>query len=210
MVQTSVLKGRFMGDPSHEYEHTELQKMSEGEKVFEEEVVVSEDESGRTERAWAIQSPAQWKLWCQHHKPTQLPCDRVESRRAAPSAPSGAGLWAGAGRGGSVLRFQVMGCAQALVSLYQSLSYWIIYPQDSQCEGTKRNLAKWLSHPCLPVPQVFFPRDINVTHFAPVCMSTCCYAKRSLDQKHHHGLGVRNAHSQAGIRIGILTHSKGI
>lgn len=123
------------------------------------------------------------------------------------AAPSGAKLWAGAGRGGSVLCFQVMGCAQALVSLY--LSYRIIYPHDSQCEGTKRNLAKWLSHPCLPVPQVFFPRDINVTHFAPVCMSTC-YAKRSLDQKHHHGLGVRNAHSQAGIRIGILTHSKGI
>lgn len=59
LLQTSVVKGRFMGDPSHEYEHTELQKMSEGEKVFEEEVVVSEDESRRTERAWAIQSPAQ-------------------------------------------------------------------------------------------------------------------------------------------------------
>ncbi|XP_044107572.1 radial spoke head protein 9 homolog isoform X2 [Neovison vison] len=40
VVQTSVVKGRFMGDPSHEYEHTELQKMSEGEKVFEEEVVI--------------------------------------------------------------------------------------------------------------------------------------------------------------------------
>lgn len=75
VVQTSVVKGRFMGDPSHEYEHTELQKMSEGEKVFEEEVVVSEDESGKTERAWAIQSPAQWKLWCQQHKPTQRPCN---------------------------------------------------------------------------------------------------------------------------------------
>eukprot|EP00070_Physeter_catodon_P003696 XP_007107647.1 radial spoke head protein 9 homolog isoform X3 [Physeter catodon] len=26
-MQTSVVKGRFMGDPSHEYEHTELQKV---------------------------------------------------------------------------------------------------------------------------------------------------------------------------------------
>ncbi|XP_069344267.1 radial spoke head protein 9 homolog isoform X3 [Eulemur rufifrons] len=40
VVQTSVVKGRFMGDPSHEYEHTELQKVNEGEKVFEEEVVI--------------------------------------------------------------------------------------------------------------------------------------------------------------------------
>ncbi|XP_004739872.1 radial spoke head protein 9 homolog isoform X3 [Mustela nigripes] len=47
VVQTSVLKGRFMGDPSHEYEHTELQKMSEGEKVFEEEVVVQIKEETR-------------------------------------------------------------------------------------------------------------------------------------------------------------------
>ncbi|ELR53235.1 Radial spoke head protein 9-like protein, partial [Bos mutus] len=39
-TQTSVVKGRFMGDPSHEYEHTELQKVNEGEKVFEEEVVI--------------------------------------------------------------------------------------------------------------------------------------------------------------------------
>lgn len=59
VVQTSVVKGRFMGDPSHEYEHTELQKTNEGDKVFEEEVVVSDDERRRTKRAWATQSPAQ-------------------------------------------------------------------------------------------------------------------------------------------------------
>lgn len=47
MTQTSVVKGRFMGDPSHEYEHTELQKVKEGDKVFEEEVVVSEGERRR-------------------------------------------------------------------------------------------------------------------------------------------------------------------
>uniref|UniRef100_H0XGJ5 Radial spoke head protein 9 homolog n=1 Tax=Otolemur garnettii TaxID=30611 RepID=H0XGJ5_OTOGA len=40
MTQISVVKGRFMGDPSHEYEHTELQKVNEGEKAFEEEVVI--------------------------------------------------------------------------------------------------------------------------------------------------------------------------
>ncbi|XP_062953205.1 radial spoke head protein 9 homolog isoform X2 [Cynocephalus volans] len=40
VVQTSVVKGRFTGDPSHEYEHTELQKVNDGEKVFEEEVVI--------------------------------------------------------------------------------------------------------------------------------------------------------------------------
>ncbi|XP_037055775.1 radial spoke head protein 9 homolog isoform X3 [Peromyscus leucopus] len=38
-TQTAVVSGRFMGDPSHEYEHTELQKVNEGEKVFDEEVV---------------------------------------------------------------------------------------------------------------------------------------------------------------------------
>ncbi|XP_039710408.1 radial spoke head protein 9 homolog isoform X4 [Pteropus medius] len=47
MVQTSVVKGRFMGDPSHEYEHTELQKVKEGDKVFEEEVVVQIKEETR-------------------------------------------------------------------------------------------------------------------------------------------------------------------
>ncbi|XP_074204907.1 radial spoke head protein 9 homolog isoform X2 [Camelus bactrianus] len=46
-TQTSVVKGRFMGDPSHEYEHTEVQKVNEGEKVFEEEVVVQIKEETR-------------------------------------------------------------------------------------------------------------------------------------------------------------------
>ncbi|XP_026983172.1 radial spoke head protein 9 homolog isoform X2 [Sagmatias obliquidens] len=46
-MQTSVVKGRFMGDPSHAYEHTELQKVNEGEKVFEEEVVVQIKEETR-------------------------------------------------------------------------------------------------------------------------------------------------------------------
>lgn len=40
-AQMAVVKGRFMGDPSHEYEHTEFQKTTaEGEKTFEEDVVV--------------------------------------------------------------------------------------------------------------------------------------------------------------------------
>lgn len=47
-AQIAVVKGRFLGDPSHEYEHTELQKVNDGDKVFEEEVVVSDDdEMGR-------------------------------------------------------------------------------------------------------------------------------------------------------------------
>lgn len=58
--QTSVVKGRFMGDPSHEYEHIDLQKVNDGDKVFEEEVVVSEyEEGGLEERVWAIQNRAQ-------------------------------------------------------------------------------------------------------------------------------------------------------
>uniref|UniRef100_G1QUT9 Radial spoke head protein 9 homolog n=1 Tax=Nomascus leucogenys TaxID=61853 RepID=G1QUT9_NOMLE len=40
VVQSSVVKGRFVGDPSYEYEHTELHKVNEGEKVFEEEIVI--------------------------------------------------------------------------------------------------------------------------------------------------------------------------
>lgn len=75
-----------------------------------------------------------------------------------------------------MLHYGVMGCAQALVSLYQFLFYWIIYPRDLQFEGTKKNLAKCPSHPCLPVPQVLFLGDINITHFAHVCMPTSCYA----------------------------------
>ncbi|XP_068816861.1 radial spoke head protein 9 homolog [Capricornis sumatraensis] len=39
-IQTSVVRGRFMGDPSHEYEHTEPQKVNDGEKAFEEEVPI--------------------------------------------------------------------------------------------------------------------------------------------------------------------------
>ncbi|CAH7217398.1 Rsph9 [Phodopus roborovskii] len=46
-TQTAVVNGRFMGDPSHEYEHTELQKVNEGEKVFDEEVVVQIKEETR-------------------------------------------------------------------------------------------------------------------------------------------------------------------
>lgn len=54
------------------------------------------------------------------------------------------------------------------------------------------------------------PGPLSRGHFARVCMSTSCYTKCSLDQKHHRGLGVSNAHSWAGVRIGILTYSKGI
>ncbi|XP_051008856.1 radial spoke head protein 9 homolog [Acomys russatus] len=46
-TQIAVVSGRFMGDPSHEYEHTELQKVTEGEKVFDEEVVVQIKEETR-------------------------------------------------------------------------------------------------------------------------------------------------------------------
>ncbi|XP_008072123.2 radial spoke head protein 9 homolog [Carlito syrichta] len=44
-VRTSVVKGRFMGDPSHEYEHTELQETNEGEKLLEEVVVQIKEET---------------------------------------------------------------------------------------------------------------------------------------------------------------------
>ncbi|XP_017826605.1 radial spoke head protein 9 homolog isoform X4 [Callithrix jacchus] len=47
VAQSSVVKGRFMGDPSYEYEHIELQKVNEGEKVFEEEVVIQIKEETR-------------------------------------------------------------------------------------------------------------------------------------------------------------------
>uniref|UniRef100_A0A671E2Z9 Radial spoke head protein 9 homolog n=1 Tax=Rhinolophus ferrumequinum TaxID=59479 RepID=A0A671E2Z9_RHIFE len=46
-AQTAVVKGRFLGDPSHEYEHTELQTVNDGDKVFEEEVVVQIKEETR-------------------------------------------------------------------------------------------------------------------------------------------------------------------
>lgn len=35
-------KGRFMGDPSHEYEHTEIRHQEEGGNTVEEEVTVSQ------------------------------------------------------------------------------------------------------------------------------------------------------------------------
>lgn len=61
-AQVATVKGRFMGDPSHEYEQTEFQKMSsEGEKPFEEDVVVreegEEEEDDRRRRKWT------WASW---------------------------------------------------------------------------------------------------------------------------------------------------
>ncbi|XP_038617084.1 radial spoke head protein 9 homolog isoform X1 [Tachyglossus aculeatus] len=47
VTQTSVVKGRFMGDPSHEYDHTEVQKVEEGDKTYEEEVVIQIKEEAR-------------------------------------------------------------------------------------------------------------------------------------------------------------------
>ncbi|XP_004624169.1 radial spoke head protein 9 homolog isoform X1 [Octodon degus] len=47
-AQMAVVKGRFMGDPSHEYEHTEFQRTTaEGEKTFEDDVVVQVKEETR-------------------------------------------------------------------------------------------------------------------------------------------------------------------
>nr|XP_004649518.1 radial spoke head protein 9 homolog [Jaculus jaculus] len=46
-TQTAVVSGLFMGDPSHEYEHAELQKVDDGEKVFDEEVVMHIKEETR-------------------------------------------------------------------------------------------------------------------------------------------------------------------
>ncbi|XP_049621486.1 radial spoke head protein 9 homolog [Suncus etruscus] len=46
-LQTAAVKGRFIGDPSHEYEHTEMQRIKEGDKVYEEEVVVQVKEEIR-------------------------------------------------------------------------------------------------------------------------------------------------------------------
>lgn len=99
-VETSVVKGRFMGDPSHEYEHTELQKMKEGEKVFEEEVVVSEDKRRRTKRAqpnrnYGGNSRTPHSSWV-----------------AGWATLSGAWLWAGGWEGGSALCSRVMGYVQ--------------------------------------------------------------------------------------------------
>ncbi|XP_027694254.1 radial spoke head protein 9 homolog [Vombatus ursinus] len=47
LTQTSVVKGRFMGDPSHEYEHIEMQRMTEGDRTYEDEVVIQIKEESR-------------------------------------------------------------------------------------------------------------------------------------------------------------------
>ncbi|XP_006878991.1 PREDICTED: radial spoke head protein 9 homolog [Elephantulus edwardii] len=47
LQQTSVVSGRFLGDPSYEYGHTEMQMVNDGDKVFEEEVVVHIKEENR-------------------------------------------------------------------------------------------------------------------------------------------------------------------
>ena len=40
MKQAKVCKGRFTGDPSYEFEHTEIKKTGEGEDATEEEETV--------------------------------------------------------------------------------------------------------------------------------------------------------------------------
>ncbi|XP_041469798.1 radial spoke head protein 9 homolog [Lytechinus variegatus] len=45
--QCSVVKGRFIGDPSHEYEHIEIQKLGEGEDATEEENTIMIKEEDR-------------------------------------------------------------------------------------------------------------------------------------------------------------------
>lgn len=37
---SAAAKGRFVGDPSHEYEHTETRRQGEGDDAVEEEVSV--------------------------------------------------------------------------------------------------------------------------------------------------------------------------
>ncbi|CAI9584759.1 unnamed protein product [Staurois parvus] len=39
IAEGQVIKGRFIGDPSHEYEHTVPKKVGEGEAAYEEEVM---------------------------------------------------------------------------------------------------------------------------------------------------------------------------
>lgn len=39
--QSQIVKGRFTGDPSHEFERTETKKVGEGEEATEEEETVS-------------------------------------------------------------------------------------------------------------------------------------------------------------------------
>lgn len=43
-----VIKGRFIGDPAHEYELTVRRKAGEGPAVYEEEVTVMAQFSGRS------------------------------------------------------------------------------------------------------------------------------------------------------------------
>ncbi|XP_033125907.1 radial spoke head protein 9 homolog [Anneissia japonica] len=45
--QCSVVKGRFIGDPSHEYEHIEIKKIGEGEEATEEENTIMIKEEDR-------------------------------------------------------------------------------------------------------------------------------------------------------------------
>ena len=39
--QSKLAKGRFLGDPSNEFEHVEIKKSTEGEEAVEEEETVS-------------------------------------------------------------------------------------------------------------------------------------------------------------------------
>lgn len=39
--ETSVIKGCFLGDPSHDYEHIETRKDEDGHEAQEEEITVS-------------------------------------------------------------------------------------------------------------------------------------------------------------------------
>lgn len=45
--QCSVVKGRFIGDPSHEYEHVEIKRIGEGEDATEEENTIMIKEEDR-------------------------------------------------------------------------------------------------------------------------------------------------------------------
>lgn len=39
--KSEVIRGRFQGDPSYEYEHTEVKRVGDGEDFTEEEVTVN-------------------------------------------------------------------------------------------------------------------------------------------------------------------------
>ncbi|MBN3322303.1 RSPH9 protein, partial [Atractosteus spatula] len=47
ITEISVVKGRFMGDPSYEYEHIETKKLGEGDEAVEEEITVKVKEEKR-------------------------------------------------------------------------------------------------------------------------------------------------------------------